>query len=1054
MKNGRIKQDIYISAILLMGFVAAAHLNKFFKIELSQKSLSKIVQPTPIPAPDQTKDPAKQPIAAISVARLSMLDDRYQRAVAHLATAVQDRSVKRPAVVDSRTGVLNGWIIQIEPLGEKQAHPTETESPEAFVVKCYSCGSSKIIAVSGNSSIAEIYGAHWLADEIQAGISDAELLNLDRTITPASRYRLVDLGGVGIVPEPAAWGSDYLHNSHAFQDVLLPRAPYVDEVHFNRVFAQFKEYLHRMLAYGYNGIVFDGFLEFINFDLVGDGNEIYGPNSEFRLQHLAARRNIGEMFDYAHRLGFKVFLGTDMVPLTPPLEKYLDQRFGGINASDGNFWMVYRLGMEELFDAFPHVDGVMIRTGEAGAVYNVKGWDYYSALSVRTVEATRTMLRELLKVAARKDREIIFRNWSVGAGETGDMHINPETYDRIFHDLNSSHLIVSTKAGKGDFFSYLPLNPTLMTGKQRRLVEVQARREFEGFGAIPNYLGATHQSALTELGKRNPNIEGIWLWTQRGGPLRAGPLSLYPFYGFWNLIDANVYVTARLAWDPHADLSAVTETWVKKNFGDNPQTVDKLTKLLFLSHQAVLKGLYIGGSARKQIVAFGLEPPPTPWMWDIVSGSNSALSIVYLANRDNLEEAVEEGFEAVQIVRQMEQLAKGVELSAPNAQHLHAMLMKSLKYEEDLFTTLAWYRKTFLSYYHWLDTGDPASFDGWEQSMRIFGEKKREHLAKYGADLDFPAYNFFAADAGMAHAQRSETMTWLARLVMVFSLAAFGLGGTLTQKMTPRYPGKAGLRALHCALAHSREQCTAEQISSADCLAVSLPFVFFAGSVLIFSSFASIYYPLLLLASLTVFLFALLLYAAPGNAASSIHLLSAIAAPLLCATIVFMGVISIRGPLYFWYHFWTNPMFRLMCFGLLFAGIFWACLTVQATLTLAFDMGAWAALGGLFFGLGAVLTVGGSIIRVAGLEKSLTALNNEMAILPLSLSKVLGITTHLNIDPNLPIYMVVSGVILLFVGFGLRNVPQILSKSVHVLSEEPNPGVNLAGLSKHSSDGR
>ena len=1054
MKSGRIKQVIYISAVLLMGIVAAAHLNKFFRIEISPKSLTKIVQPALTPALDQTTEPAKHPIAAIAVERLSMLDDRYKRAVAHLATAVQSRSGKRPTVIDSAAELPDGWIIRIESLEEKQTHPTEGESPETFSVKNYSHEPSKIIAVSGNSSLAEIYGMHWLADEIQAGISHAELLNLDRTITPASRYRLVDLGGVGIVPETSAWGSDYLHNSRAFQDVLLSHAPYVDEVHFNRVFAQFKEYLQRMLAYGYNGIVFDGFLEFINFDLVGDGNEIYGPNSEFRLQHLAARRKIGEMFDYAHRLGFKVFLGTDMVPLTPPLEKYLDQRFGGLNASDHNFWMVYRLGMEELFDVFPHVDGVMIRTGEAGAVYNVKGWDYYSALSVRTVEATRTMLPELLKVAAKKDREIIFRNWSVGVGESGDMHINPETYDRIFHDLNSSRLIVSTKSGKGDFFSYLPLNPTLMTGKQRRLIEFQARREFEGFGAVPDYLAATHQSALTELGRRNPNIEGIWLWTQRGGPLRAGPLSLYPFYGFWNLIDANVYVTARLAWDPHADLSEVTETWVKKNFGDNPQTVDKLTKLMFLSHQAVLQGLYIGGSARKQIVAFGLEPPPTPWMWDIVSGSNSALSIVYLANKDNLEEAVEEGFEALQLVRHMENLAKGVELSAPNAQHLHAMLMKSLKYEEDLFTALAWYRKTFLSYYHWLDTGNPASYERWEQSMLIFSEKKREHFAKYGADLDFPAYNFFAADAGMAHAQRSETMTWLARLVTALSLVTFGLGGALAQKTTSSYPGKAGLRALHSALAHSREPSAAEHISRTDYLAVSVPFVFFAGGVLIFSSFLSVSYSLWLLTSLTVFLFALLLYVAPVNAPSSLPLISAIAAPLLCATIIFMGVVAIRGPLYFGYHFWTNPVFRLVFFGLFFAGIFWACLTVQATLTVAFDMGASAALGGLLFGLGAVLAVGGSIAGVIGLEKSLTTLNNEMAILPLCLSKVLGITTHLNIDPNLPIYAAASGLILLVAGFGLRSVPRTLSKRVHILQEESNPAVNLARLSKPSSDGR
>jgi|GEM_PF-2355267 len=154
MKNGRIKQVIYVSTILLMAFVAGAHLNKFFKIELSSKPLSKIVQPDP--TLDQTPVPAKQQIAAISVADLSMRDDRCQRAVAHLVAAVQGRSGKRPDVIDSAAKVPNGWIIQIESLGDKQTHRTEAGSPETFMVKSNSRGSSRVIAVSGNSSIAEI----------------------------------------------------------------------------------------------------------------------------------------------------------------------------------------------------------------------------------------------------------------------------------------------------------------------------------------------------------------------------------------------------------------------------------------------------------------------------------------------------------------------------------------------------------------------------------------------------------------------------------------------------------------------------------------------------------------------------------------------------------------------------------------------------------------------------------------------------------------------------------------------------------------------------------
>ncbi|NED52538.1 hypothetical protein G3I24_16755, partial [Micromonospora aurantiaca] len=98
--------------------------------------------------------------------------------------------------------------------------------------------------------------------------------------------------------------------------------------------------------------------------------------------------------------------------------------------------------------------------------------------------------------------------------------------------------------------SHLPLNTTLLTGEQKRIVEFQSRREFEGFGALPNDLGGLHQEALRTFLAKNPHVVGLWNWTQDGGPLRAGPMTLYLRTGFWQMWDLNVYLTARLAWDP------------------------------------------------------------------------------------------------------------------------------------------------------------------------------------------------------------------------------------------------------------------------------------------------------------------------------------------------------------------------------------------------------------------------------------------------------------------------------------------------------------------------
>ena len=256
----------------------------------------------------------------------------------------------------------------------------------------------------------------------------------------------------------------------------------------------------------------------------------------------------------------KVFLRTDMLTLTTPLEGYLTDRFGSLDTENPELWDVYAAGLDELYAAEPALDGVLIRIGEAGRVYDVEGWDYYSALAVTTVDAVRAMLETLTAQAEASDREVIFRTWSVGVGAVGDMHTNPASYEAVLGGIDSPALIVSTKYTLGDFYSWLPLNETLEQGEQRRIVEFQSRREFENFGAFPNDLGPrvpVRAAAAARL--ERPNIEGIWTWTQDGGPWRAGPMTLYLKAGFWQLYELDTMLAAGLARDPDADVAGVTD---------------------------------------------------------------------------------------------------------------------------------------------------------------------------------------------------------------------------------------------------------------------------------------------------------------------------------------------------------------------------------------------------------------------------------------------------------------------------------------------------------------
>jgi hypothetical protein len=58
---------------------------------------------------------------------------------------------------------------------------------------------------------------------------------------------------------------------------------------------------------------------------------------------------------------------------------------------------------------------------------------------------------------------------------------------------------------------------------------------------------------------------------------------------------------------------------------------------------------------------------------------------------------------------------------------------------------------------------------------------------------------------------------------------------------------------------------------------------------------------------------------------------------------------------------------------------------------------------------GIQLTLLGAVSHVATLEKSLTVISDELAVLPGGLSRILGITTHLNIPSGITAHLLYTG---------------------------------------------
>ncbi|KAB1912516.1 hypothetical protein, partial [Micromonospora sp. AMSO31t] len=974
--------------------------------------------PAAVPHEDVAAAPRRDAAPAPPLVSVVVPDEpRTRRAGAAVADALAARGLPRPAVTAAppapagTTTPASPTAPELSAVTRLRAAvlPAPSGAPESYRLGVRGTE----LAVDGTDVAGAAAGLYRLADRIRSGAEALPAADAGRLVTPRLGLRLTDAGSVGREPDPAAFaaGDDYRLNTDVVGPALLPRAPWVDAGAVARIGAQFRQFVDHSVAQGYNAVVVPGFLEYVTFAKVGDGHAVYPPGDTHVDRARAMVAAFGPVFGYAEEMGVKVFLLTDMLAVSPPLEAYLTRTVGGLDVADPRLWAVYQAGLAELFESMPFVDGLMVRVGEGGEVYAQDGWDYASKLAVTTEASVRAMLRALLDTAGRAGREVIFRTWTVGVGAVGDLHTNPESYARVLGGIDDEHLIVSTKYTLGDFYSHLPLNTTLLAGGHRRIVEFQARREFEGFGALPNDLGPLHRQALRAFLAANPRVEGVWNWTQDGGPLRAGPMSLYLRTGFWQLYDLNTYAVARLAWDPDTDPAQVTADWAYRTFSADPDTVAAIGQAMALSRAAITSGLYLGPYADRSVRALGLEPPPMMWIfeWDILTGDSAALDSIYAVTGGRVEEAIDEGARAVALARRMRDLVTATDPATWRDAALREHFTGTLDYQVNLFEALAAYRGMVLRHAQWLDTGSAAAYDGWRAAGRAYREARDAHRQRYGGDLDLPAYHFTAADLGAERADRDPAMAWAARALLALVLVVVLLG------LRGRGFGSAAARGLlRGAVRPWRVAALPAPRSRADRVLVWLvPAVVLVASRLVLTWFAA---PAHLLVSLGGWaLFALVVRLAVGRR-DPFHLWAVVGGVALLRSVLLLAALAGRGPGGYWFAFWTAPVLRAAYLTVAFAAFGWLFVATAVVLRDRYAVRRRRAVGLTLTAAGVPLGVLAGLVAVIGLERALTVWNDQMALLPWGLSRILGITVHLGIPVDLPGYAAVAGAALAGVG--------------------------------------
>ncbi|GFJ83238.1 hypothetical protein [Phytohabitans houttuyneae] len=123
-----------------------------------------------------------------------------------------------------------------------------------------------------------------------------------------------------------------------------------------------------------------------------------------------------------------------------------------------------------------------------------------------------------------------------------------------------------------------------------------------------------------------------------------------------------------------------------------------------------------------------------------------------------------------------------------------------------------------------------------------------------------------------------------------------------------------------------------------------------------------------------------------------------------------------RGPGRYWFNFWTDPTARGAYIAVAFAAFLWVFVAAYHALRGGYGLSARHATARVLVAGGVPVAAFGGVVTGVGLERALTVWNDQMALLPWGLSRILGITVFLDIPPWLPKAATAAGVGLVAAG--------------------------------------
>lgn len=455
---------------------------------------------------------------------------------------------------------------------------------------------------------------------------------------------------------------------------------------WDRIRADMRTFAHRVAALGYNAVTLDDLIHLVD-------HPVY--TEPLRRRIAVYREEYRHLFQILRDAGLRIFVNQDVM-------SYSETSRRSIGTSARAATEFLHTLLEHFLDDFPEVAGVVLRIGETDGL-DVAG-DFRSELVLRSARKVRRMLHRVLPLFEQRGKTLIFRTWTVGAFSVGDLIWHRRTLRRVLRGVHSPALVLSMKYGESDFFRHLPLNRLFFQTDQPKIVELQCRREYEGCGEYPSFVGGDYESYASAL-EEAKNVVGISVWCQTGGWVPFRRLAFLENEAVWT--ELNAEVTLLLFRDRLLVEAAVRKAAERRRCQDPAA----LQELLRLSEEVVKDLLYVSGFATQALYLRRVRVPPLVAVyWNTIFVNSFMRRLLRMVDIDR-EAMVREARQAMRKLHRMEILARRA-----------GMPVDDIRFMRDTFSILTLAREYF--------------FLPWSEDLpgRML-DLKRDYLERYPLSL-------------------------------------------------------------------------------------------------------------------------------------------------------------------------------------------------------------------------------------------------------------------------------------------------------------------------------